>query len=590
MFTIEFPEINPTEYNHSSYDPITNKRVDTLEITDKLVEKLKNYESINFYAYFDDSIDRLPDNIKSIRWRSCLSYSYNINKLPENLETLDISALSSKYNRNKNFKICKIPDTVKKLFLPNDMKILLENIPKSLEVLYINTQELSFDLQTELMNCVNLKELSVGANQGELSHNFNFEMLPDNLEFLQIRSNISSNLNNLPNKIKEIILFLPNINFQFDNLPSSLERLSVTSYPDKALNINLDFLPINLKVLEIATTQMDMTLINLPERLKFLNLTFEENINFNENWIIYPKGLKHLELHTNIMGNTLLNLENLKKLTERLPEGLVELEIDVMHFDPTNKLVDSIKYLKINNKNNNHLILWEDFVLPQELKYLNLDSNIVMKIKEFPNKLECLIIEDVEEELPKFPESLKTLYIGNYLINIPILYLPEHLEHFIMYSPNVSFNKAIPSLDLIPKLPKNLKSVFLECVFNKSLVLPPNLKALGIFPHYLDSDSKANEYVQNIFSNMPDSIEIFTTSVFVQLYKFDKLPKNLKELGIKNVNLNKFDFNKFFTDQGCNFDSSNITIFKLDENEDVLSFNNYIIEYFDQYDFEYSYN
>ena len=50
---------------------------------------------------------------------------------------------------------------------------------------------------------------------------------------------------------------------------------------------------------------------------------------------------------------------------------------------------------------------------------------------------------------------------------------------------------------------------------------------------------------------------------------------------------NKFDFNKFFTNQGCKFNESNIKILTLNENEDVETFNNYIMEYFDKYNFEY---
>ena len=38
-----------------------------------------------------------------------------------------------------------------------------------------------------------------------------------------------------------------------------------------------------------------------------------------------------------------------------------------------------------------------------------------------------------------------------------------------------------------------------------------------------------------------------------------------------------------FSDNGCKFDSSNIKILTLNENEDIDSFNNYIMDYFDKY-------
>ncbi len=585
MFSIEFPKINPLEYNLSSYDRVTNKRVNSLDITDELIEKLKNYESINFYAYFDDSIDRLPDNIKSIQWKTCLSYSYDINRLPINLETLDISALSSKYNQIKVLKICKIPDTVKKLYLPNDLKVLIQNIPKSIEIFYLNSQELNLELQSDLMNCQNLKRITIGSNQSNQIHNFNFEKLPENIEYLEIISNISSNLDNLPNKIKEIRLFVNNINFSLDNLPNSLERLEIINYPDDIFKINLDFLPINLKELSIKTTQMDITLTNLPSNMQTLILTFEENFNTNANgfWLVYPTGLKHLELHSHLVQqfnyNNPFKQENYKKMSERLPEGLVELSIDILYLSSYAKLPNSLKYLKITNTSQKNIMLLY-LELPQDLRYLNVEYNISLKLKEFPDKLEYLIISGVHVELPKFPESLKTLFIDNYQISKPIEYLPENLEHFI-------FNSNTFGTELIPKLPINLKSLFLDCEFNNSIILPQNLTGLAIFPRYKLTNINTNEYVQDIFFNMPDSIEIFSTSVFVQLYRFERLPSNLKELGIKNVNLNKFDFNKFFTNQGCKFNESNINILTLNENEDVETFNNYIMEYFDKYNFEY---
>ena len=592
MFSIEFPEINPNEYNHRSYNLVENMRVDSLEISDELVEKLKNYESINFFAYFDNPIDRLPDNIKSIKWKTSLIYSYNINRLPVNLETLDISALSSKYNKNKVLKICRIPDTVKELYLPTDKKVFILNIPKSLETFYLNSQELSLELQSDLMNCTNLKRISVGSSEGYQIHNFNLAMLPDNLEFLEIISNISSNLDNLPNKIKDIRLFMNRINFSLDNLPYSLERLQITSCTVDVFVIQLDFLPINLKELEIKTTIMDITLTNLPVNLEILILTFEENINPNENWLVYPKVLKHLELHLLRLYYNPLNIQNLKKISEglpeELPEGLVELELDILHLKPNTKLPSSLKYLKIKNTiSRNYTIISDDLELPRELRYLNLDLNITLKLKEFPKNLECLIISDVLESLPKFPESLKTLFIRNYQIDKPILSLPENLEHFYFNSTDINLNTV--STQLFPVLPSNLKSLFIDCVFDKEITLPKNLISLGIFPRSKERNNKVNEIVQNIFFNMPDSIEIFSTSVFVPLYKFERLPDNLKELGIKNIKLNRFDFNKFFTNQGCKFDSSNIKILTLNEHEDIDTFNNYIMDYFDKYDFEYQF-
>jgi hypothetical protein len=339
---------------------------------------------------------------------------------------------------------------------------------------------------------------------------------------------------------------------------------------------------------------MDITLTNLPENLEILILTFEENHNQNqnqnENWLVYPKGLKHLELHVLQLNYNPLKIENLKKISERLPEGLVELELDILHLKPNTKLPSSLKYVKIKNTSRNYTIISDDLELPRELTYLNLDSNITLKLNEFPKNLECLIISDVLESLPKFPKSLKTIFIHNYQIDKPILSLPENLEHFFFNSTYNNLNNvSTVSTQLIPELPANLKSLFLECVFDKEITLPPNLISLGIFPQSKVKDNKVNEIVQNIFFNMPDSIEIFSTSVFIPLYKFDKLPNNLKELGIKNINLNKFDFNKFFTDMGCKFDSSNIKILTLNEHEDIDSFNNYIMDYFDKYNFEYQF-
>ena len=82
-----------------------------LEITDELVEKLKNYDTIIFGHNFNSSIDSLPDNIKKILWSNSY-FDKPILKFPINLEIIDFSGLFWE-NKFENLEICEIQNSVK---------------------------------------------------------------------------------------------------------------------------------------------------------------------------------------------------------------------------------------------------------------------------------------------------------------------------------------------------------------------------------------------------------------------------------------------------------------------------------------------
>ena len=259
MFTNSYPNIPPDTYKHDYYEDynefnklnnitkeqhIENMRCKSI-LTDKLIEELKNHESIYFCYYFNSSIDALPDNIKKITWCTFSLFETDINKFPENLEILDLTKICPGVN------ICKIPDNVKVLELPSK-KINMINIPLNIETLYLGGQtgSMELELSSQLNKLESIKKLSIGITSEDTYTDFDLTNLPPQLEILEINSINNINLSNLPNRLRELIIesdFDPNGLGSLEFLPESLEILVIKN--SQNLNINLDFLPKNLKSL-----------------------------------------------------------------------------------------------------------------------------------------------------------------------------------------------------------------------------------------------------------------------------------------------------------------------------------------------------
>ncbi len=92
---------------------------------------------------------------------------------------------------------------------------------------------------------------------------------------------------------------------------------------------------------------------------------------------------------------------------------------------------------------------------------------------------------------------------------------------------------------------------------------------------------------------MPDSLEIFSTQLFINQYNFKRLPENLKEIGIYNPELTNsgFDYIKYFKNCGCTNNFDNIIFYLVEDRSDIKYYLNRIKEYFNTYkNYEYNYD
>ncbi len=233
------------------------------------------------------------------------------------------------------------------------------------------------------------------------------------------------------------------------------------------------------------------------------------------------------------------------------------------------------------------------FKLPDKLKYFNLGPKINFNFSNMPGSLETLILHDsFNSVIPELPGTLKKFVLDNinYEHPLPLKSFNSNLIHlYLKY--NNKYNE-------IPKLPKNLKSLFLNCSINKDFEIPQELIYFGFEPmHIIDNinSSISNEYKiinksefdkisEKIINSMQDSIEIFSTDLDISKYLINKLPKNLKEIGISNRELtnSEFNFQDYFISNGCTNNFDNISFFYVEDGQDMANYYRKIINYFDK--------
>jgi hypothetical protein len=565
MFRSAFDKINPDTYCHDYYEDYNeltgitkeqhteNMRIKLL-ITEELVEELKNYESIYFGYYFNSSIDMLPSNIKKITWSTFSLFATQINKFPENLETLDLTKICPDVN------ICKIPDNVKVLELPSK-KINLINIPLNIETLYLGGQTDSLELSSQLNKLELIKKLSVGITNEDTYTDFDLTNLPPKLEILEINSINNINLSNLPNRLRELVIESDFDGSSLDFLPESLEQLVIKSSQNS--NINLDFLPTNLKTLIFFARKNSLPMNMLPINLEDLDIM----VNSLGDTLILPPNLKKLKITTtDIISNIIF------------PPTLIDLTIDGKNLTNLVVLPENLLSLKIYNYTPNApLPLKLSFRLPVQLKYLNISYNIDLEFINLPVNLEILILNcEYNYVLPELPESLKTLYLKRY--SKQITKFNKGLSHLYVNQMDTNIK--------IPPLPENLSSLYIESDIDTNFNIPPNLTYFGFNPKKLiNINSNQQKFIEKILNKMPDSIEIFTTDLDISKYIFNRLPRNLMEIGIENRHLvnSEFKFVEHFQTGGCDNNFNDILLYLVEDYSDIRNFNKRVCAYFDTY-------
>jgi hypothetical protein len=557
-----------------------------LEITDELVEKLKNYDTIIFGHNFNSSIDNLPDNIKKISWSNSY-FDKPILKFPEKLEIIDFSGLIWD-NKFENLDICVIPNSVKviKTLISN---INLPNLPLDLEILQVTGED--FQKYNKILEPLKkIKKLVIGERAiPVIDTELNLNMLPTSLEILSIYFAKSFELENLPIGLKKLRIETVFSDFSLDILPSSLEELYIGC---GKYNNPLDMLPSGLKKLTLESSYFNKP-ISLPYNLEILNLKINPS---KVGLITFPKNLKNLNLSIISSPNEVLVFESkLRLLNNGFPTRLLNLIVSTDFLSNDMVLPETLVSLKIYNSN---IVIREipefSFELPNSLKYLNIGRNINFKFINMPESLECLYLnESFNLELPEFPESLRLFYfdIRDYPHKIPKF--NKGLTHLYL-----SYYNTIPGYEIM-NLPDSLESLYLKYIVKDDFVFPPNLKYFGYNPYYnLEPNSKeleSNELEFNnrILSSMPDSVEIFSTNIDIDKYLISRLPKNLKEIGVHNRDLTNSCFNyiEYFIECGCTNNFSDIILYLVEDGSDIKYYNARIREYFNHYEkYEYNYS
>lgn len=119
-------------------------------LTDNLINKMRQFNTVWFNDYFDHPVDNLPENIREIRFGD--RFNQLIDNLPGNLKIL---VLGSYFNQPIDF----LPRSLKKLYfnqfcfydhyldnlpfglevigIPGTYKKKLDNLPDSLEIIFI---------------------------------------------------------------------------------------------------------------------------------------------------------------------------------------------------------------------------------------------------------------------------------------------------------------------------------------------------------------------------------------------------------------------------------------------------------------------
>ena len=352
-------------------------------------------------------------NIKKIKY---YSYAYNLDEhilfddLPESLEELDISRIDVKNLNNlpQNLKILK--------FKCCDLS--LENLPNKLESLEIVTgSDLNFEYLPSSLTSLKINFVNTQLNS-------NLDSLPSSLKNLEIYGSFTGPLNNLPPGLQR--LYIPSkYELEIFNLPIGLIELKIGLNYKFLKNIfsNKNAEKYNLKILKIghpfkshSTDQSNFDITSIPQTVE--HLEFGDEFNQRITWL--PPNLKYLLFGFNFRQS-----------------------IDINY-----NLPDSIETLIFGYNFNNNI-----YQYPANLKYLKFGRNYSSCIKNLPNNLEHLVINERFHDKIYLPENLKILEFDESSEFTYNLILPNSIEILIL-------GKYCKSG--IDKIPTNLKEITLS--------------------------------------------------------------------------------------------------------------------------------
>ncbi len=321
------------------------------------IDKIKNITHIIFGNHYNHSIDNLPETITHI----FLGYEFNqsVDKLPKNLEYIKFG---SKFNKSVNL----LPINLKYIIFGNMFNYPIDNLPKNLIGL-----KLYHYFNHPIQNLPN----SIRYLQYSLYYSIPI-FFPKNLEQLIMPDNYNDIIDNLPDSITH--LHLGNIfNRKITKLPNNLKYIIFSNHYNNDI-LSLNSIQHTLQYVELGLNYN--LLIDNP----YLNLVeLVININYTYHFNFLPKQLKRLSV--NLTYN--FNLFNIMYLTD-------------------------LNYLKIDNYNNNSLILNR---FPLNLKNLLLNSRNVICNIELPLQLEYLKITPNHKIITEFYLINKIEYYGMFL-------------------------------------------------------------------------------------------------------------------------------------------------------------------------------
>lgn len=467
---------------------------------------------------FDNSIDNLPDTIKSIS----IKYGYfnqPVNKWPSNLSSLEINAM--KFQQN----VINLPRITELSVDVYDKDLII--IPDSVKILTIHTLESDHDLD----KLVNLHTLII--------------------------ENANVKINKFPSKLKNFSV--KEYAFELDNLPSSLNYLSCKIlFENTILPKNVTFidcfaycsnpfviLPKKLTHLHICWDDEDCekTLPELPNTIFELYLACTNNLNKN---LKLPHSLKKL-----ILENSNINLNN-------LPNGLFELSI--MHISDYKletkqeiNLPPKLKTLMIQSKSDLISILNDK--LPETLKDIDINKSNYLRKLMLPPKLKSLCVPDFNIFIKQadnikslsslkinckdniFSKQLKYDNSKNILELIPNCVKELDIQHHNIFdytklSNNINILKINVNNDIkIGNISQNIKD--LEICFNKDDNNHPNLIIDDLSSNKIKNlKIVANSINDKIIDNLPSTLEKLDLDLRKSDTKLEHLPESLKYLRI----------------------------------------------------------
>lgn len=527
----------------------------------KDIDDLSDYDEIELYGKFNESLEYLPNNIKRIYWSSQNNiFNLPLDNLPSQLVELNLSSLT-KFNQ----KLIRLPSGLKKIKLCESYTHSLETLPENLEYLSIHD---NYNIELANLPC-NLKTLVIPR---WCKYNKSLDNLPLNLENLIIYGEYIPKLNNLPCGLKKLYIEScvtrnDKNNLNLEKLPDQLEVLCISI---SNFNSSLDNLPSKLKKLTIISQEFNQKIDNLPSNLEFLSLDLSDLYNYD--LLNLPENLKTLK----IIG---IN----KQIQLVYPHNLLNLEISSTILAKNMNIPETITSLYIQSTTRDANI---ELTMGPELKYFKCEIQSELTIKKFSNCLESFIVNTCFNQLINdFPKELKTLVIDNIGYKFELNGLPDSLEKLYYRVKN-----DYP----IPVLPPNLKSFYFgsKVIFNNDFELPKGLEYIGIDPilFYNDSmsDDEYNEYIkecdnlQSFINTIPDNVKYMSINFDIKLFDINHLPNNLREIFINDISIANSDFNliEHFKKGGCNNNFDSIYIFEAEDRTDLKFFRSIMNQHF----------